>query len=219
MESPIGSFLLKDCGEDHHDDRPLPPSLWRQIVASRYGDHHRRLLLQGPHLMTTSLLFDHAIYLASIEPCRCRYSNFRENSDELNCHCVAVTILRSTARRDDAFPIRCRPQPERIDSTGKSDDVKHESDAWPTPAFRRIQIIYVKDMSDILQYLFTIASQPLHQQPWGGILIDQLDAIVIPPYQECHVTATTIMSQTGTSKCLYCQSRFAHAQFQHSTST
>lgn len=207
MESPIGSFLLEDCVVDHHDDRPSPPSLWRQVVASRYyRHHHRRLLLQGPHLMTTSLLFDHAMYLASIEPCRCRYSNLQENSNEMDCHCVAVTILRSTARRDDALPIRCRPRPrpERIDSMEKSDDVKDESDPWPTLAFRRIQIIYVKDMSDILHYLFTIASQPLHQQPWGGILIDQLDAIAMPPYQECHVAATTIMSQTGTSKCLYC---------------
>jgi hypothetical protein len=68
-------------------------------------------------------------------------------------------------------------------------------------AFRRIQIIYVTGIQDILQYLLTIASLPLSIQPVGGIFIDQLDDILMQQYNECSEDIAILsirMSQTGT---------------------
>ena len=245
MDSHIGSFLFEDrisddwterrnsydvgtgssgCG-DRDDIPPALPSLLRD-VQSRYhdtsSDHHhphRRILLEGPQVMTSSLLFDLAISLASNAPCRCRVS---DGNDPTECeHCIAVTVIRSVTLRDDSnssFPIMCHPRPHAPTvSTGEI-----ENDTMRTPsvsskkrrlehfdldnprlqrAFRRIQILYVNSIQDILQYLLTIASQPLRRQPWSGILMDQLDDIWMPSlhqeYRNDIATTTIRMSQTG----------------------
>jgi hypothetical protein len=248
MESLIGSFLLEEivshdstkqynCSHDDTVDASTAmPSLlldvlssYRDIRKDRYH-RHRRILLEGSDLMTSSLLFDVALSLASETPCRCRYSNnhfpdgnSRMRSDSwpplIGCeHCVAVTVIRSVARRDDptTCPIMCQPAQSTSassilsvhDNSLKSEDVskKRRRDSCDVnrnrSAFRRVQIIYVSGIQDILHYLLTIASQPLTRQPLGGIFIDQLDEILMPPqqpdYQNDTATTTIRMSQVGT---------------------
>jgi hypothetical protein len=104
----------------------------------------------------------------------------------------------------DSFPIPCRPRhEEEVNISCFTNGISDSFDAATSQlqqAYRRVQILYVTGIPDILQYLLTIASQPLHQQPWGGIFIDQLDDISMQQYKGFTNDVTTIairMSQTG----------------------
>jgi hypothetical protein len=104
----------------------------------------------------------------------------------------------------------CQPQQQQDDTSRTTpsisskkrrlDTVDRHRIHFPT-AFRRVQIIYVNGIEDILHYLLTMASQPPSRQPLGGIFIDQLDDILLPQYQDYRddiATNTMRMSQIGT---------------------
>ena len=233
MEGLIGSFLLEDItsqdlteqNNDFINESTASPSLLHDVL-SRYHNirndhqnhHHRRIFLDGSHLMTSSLLFDFAISLASNAPCRCHFKKSLNGNSRDGCeYCIAVTVIRSVARRDDsnACPIMCRPRRHEPVVSSDSDDgtplafsKKRRLDNFGIhccrfqTALRRVHIIYVNGIQDILHYLLTIASQPLSRQPLGGIFIDQLDEIFVQQFQDYRedVATTSIrMSQTGTA--------------------
>jgi hypothetical protein len=184
--------------------------------------NNKRILLQGPSVITSSVLFDLAISIASNELCRCHI-----DGGSIGCcceNCNAVTVIRSSALHDqyDNVPLPCQPLHDHINDHSDSENGVPRSQSlrrrldrtYIEPngatgmqrrrdlALHRIQIYYATGIQDILHYLLTIASQPVQRLPLGGIFIDQLDEILMQQYKEYPEDIATIplrMSQTGTA--------------------
>lgn len=91
---------------------------------------------------------------------------------------------------DDHFPLLCyHTSQSRIEKENEqfqghghgSNDVTNCSADYYTRtmnSLHRIKIYHVTDVSDAYKVLLTVQGWPLTEQPWGGIIIDDLDQMV-----------------------------------------
>ena len=176
------------------------------------GTFHNRILLQGPSKSgKSSLVMDFALSLASKEPCRCNNSFgdniFKVASDCTNqtCqNCLAVTLF-VPAQRDRPFPLFCEQLDNsnsdyeylREDEKGDSnfDEKIRQKELKLNYASKRIQVRHVTSISDIIRYLLSITGRPIEEQPFAGLIIDDIDVLC-----SHHDAATAVirMSQVGT---------------------
>jgi hypothetical protein len=182
------------------------------------GQHRsQRVLLRGPIKSGKSCLaMDLAVSLALSEPCRCcsigadLVSFSYENPDATCRNCTAVTlIVPGVVNRP--FPIPCESIRKENQFPGGDSAIKshvyHESaevkrmkkpfvstDSEFCSAMKRVKIVHVSSLKDIYKYLLTVSSLPIQDQPFGGILIDDIDCFFANMEP---VDSTIRMSQLG----------------------
>jgi hypothetical protein len=163
-----------------------PPSLLQSAAASKRTT--RRMLLQGPPKSgRSSVAMDLAYAIAAATPCRehCKTSSS-------SCRCIAVTLfLAADNNAQDSFPLYCQEltknqhaaQETALQSFQVQIQQLEQSKAatrhatWKMDILRRIQVRHVVSVREVWKYLMTVQGKPVGEQPWGGILIDSLDAL------------------------------------------
>jgi hypothetical protein len=205
MGSSIGSFLVEGIGADTISNDSVPLDSLLRHLAPTYNN--KRILLQGPAAVSSSLIFDLAISLASNEPCRCRALG------RYNCeNCVAVTILRPDVDEHDNFPMLCHPLEAQNRNNEHGDTIMTNLDrrnlSQPNyvqvQSLHRVQMHHVTSIHDILHYLLTVAGRPIQQQPVGGILIDQFDHMVFQPTSSPEDAESSMIRMSQASMFIFC---------------
>lgn len=78
----------------------------------------------------------------------------------------------------ELFPLRCRRVGrEGVDAEGAVGQ-GGEGSQWDEDALTRIEIRHVRNGADLIQYLASISMMPSHQQPLGGIVVDNVAKFV-----------------------------------------
>eukprot|EP00562_Extubocellulus_spinifer_P034067 CAMPEP_0178695534 /NCGR_PEP_ID=MMETSP0699-20121125/8914_1 /TAXON_ID=265572 /ORGANISM="Extubocellulus spinifer, Strain CCMP396" /LENGTH=510 /DNA_ID=CAMNT_0020341253 /DNA_START=1802 /DNA_END=3334 /DNA_ORIENTATION=+ len=87
----------------------------------------------------------------------------------------------------ELFPLRCRRVGHDMHDNEEASQVEDDNDAegggrgtmWNEEALSRIQIRYVRNAADLIQYLATVTMLPPHEQPLGGIVVDDVAKFVV----------------------------------------
>lgn len=183
--------LSSDAGHEDKNEsqsKKCPPSLL-SVASSLISDEdegqsskcyragHDKILLQGPPgCGRSSIAMDFALELATTLPCRCE-------SQEAICNCSPVVFLRSDSK-EDSFPLRCCQQSLGSDaeSTFQARIDKLTKNAgesfWSNYALRRMSVHHIASFRDILHYLLSLSGKPACKQPFGAIVIDDVECLV-----------------------------------------
>jgi hypothetical protein len=122
-----------------------------------------------------------------------RLETNHQSDEPLFCKCIAVALFLvrdAGISQDDPLPF---PQPcmerrreQETLSSLYSKESYHGSHAftkgepiWNPDILARIKVHYVTRLRDLMEYLWSLQSKPLYEQPWGGIIIDDLDRIIL----------------------------------------
>lgn len=148
---------------DNADCQNAVPSLFDSLLPQT-----DRLLIQGPSKSgLSSLLLELACSLASLTPCRCI---------ELPCRCTAVWLLRpadkSSSSEEDCFPLHCRHLDPSIDTIRLP-----SAFSYPRSLLHRIQVHHISHPRDAYKSLLQVQGLARSKQPYGGILVDDIDRI------------------------------------------
>jgi hypothetical protein len=171
------------------------PSL---LIPNRL-DIPQRILLRGPPKSgRTSMAMDLACSVAMDAPCRCRQMNTcrciaatlflpmhpdGDDENDGNNNCSAST----------RFPLQCHKVdeesvPGEFESPRWMKNQQHHLDAvspapravsplldWDPESLGRIEVRHVSSLRQVLRYLLSVQGKPLHEQPLGAIIVDDLD--------------------------------------------
>ena len=155
----------------------------------------RRLVLSGPPKSgRSSLAMDLAYDIASHSPCRL-------HCQAKPCQCIAVTVFvpvngdeKNENDHSSLFPLKCSR------SCSSKTDVAHDFDgsnanaataatSWDADVLKRIRIHHIVVASggsansasrEICEHLLFLQGLPVQEQPWGGIVLDDLDRLTAP---------------------------------------
>jgi len=159
------------------------------------GESGAPLLVHGPPGSgRTSLLMDLAIRRAARAPCRCGRGNDDDNdlddsADSAACRCTAVLLFRvadSSADSADGyrFPLPCHclqgesTEGRNVQRHSSSSNKNGKAETDTSPLLRRIRVHHLADIRDAYATLLAVQGLPVEEQPWGGILVDDLDKLV-----------------------------------------
>lgn len=120
------------------------------------------------------------------------------------CNCTAVLFLRLASNSNntvsagngnggnngsgrgaddhDRFPLTCYPikQEKEDHQSGNNNNKANSSNSRSKDdLLRRIQVLHVVDIQRAYTDLLTLQGWPITEQPWGGIIVDDLDKMVI----------------------------------------
>lgn len=148
----------KDRVSAARDDRVLPEAPVRPCILNTISDDIvHPILLSGPEGSgKSSILLDLACTLAAQTPCRC---------NDTPCRCNAVLFLSPLAMKE-SFPLFCHPW---------SDQENSQDSRLDKNLLNRIRIHHVATLHEIYTILLSLQGLHVTHQPWGGILIDNLD--------------------------------------------
>lgn len=149
------------------------------------------VLVQGPsHSGRSSLAMDIAMEMASKMPCQCQPL---PNTGSRICHCQPVALLRF-GRRDPTqedhvhrFPLACHRVRRQRQQQQQQDQSIHPSAAtttntststWTKQSLRRIQVHHAVNLQSCLQFLLALQGKPHHQQPFGALVMDDMDFLM-----------------------------------------
>jgi hypothetical protein len=137
-------------------------------------------LVGAPKTGKTSLVMDMAHSIAQSCPCRCLPHEI--------CHCLAVTMFvmdrttSSTTTEVEQFPIPCQSVSFSETDHGTEQGRVPAPAALSEPRFQiaalgRIEIRRIQSVKELFQYLLTIQGKPVHDQPYGAMIIDDMDRL------------------------------------------
>lgn len=173
--TPIGTSLVHLLGAPvFHPAKAtlaMTPQSTTELPCLLLPHHSKRILLQGPGGSgRTSMLMNLAYTSAAgaTSTCHCLVQP---------CRCTPVVIYRKSQsmQKEDDFPIPCLCTNDSSTSTKGIDE--NSTKDWDLDILQRIRIRYVASAREILQDLLGMLGQPLHEQPFKAILIDDLDLI------------------------------------------
>lgn len=154
-------------------------------------------LLEGPQQSDrTSLLMDMANSLAlSSMPCRGNCLGVGST-----CHCVAVALVLPRRQEETpSFPLLVAPAAPEEASNDFEAQMRalepKQRPSWDADALRRIQVYHVASLWDLMEYLLSLQSKPPNEQPYHGILVDQVDSFARIPF--CGTTEDGDQSNTS----------------------
>lgn len=200
-------------------------------------DSSQRILLRGPPKSgRTSMAMDLACSVAMNAPCRCRQMHA--------CRCIAATLFlpmhpegdeendRNTNNSSSArFPLQChkvyeesipaglesprwRSQLQHLDAVSPAPRAVSPPPDWDPESLGRIEVRHVSSLRQVLHYLLSVQGKPLHEQPLGAIIVDDLDVLA----SKHPSSAPIAMMQTCTCPVFissYCRSFVHVSSLQH----
>ena len=176
-----------DSASPLHSGSPGPsPCL---LLPGGFTTGKRIHLVGGSGTGKTSLAMDMAHSAAQVCPCRCLPREI--------CHCLAVTLFvvdnssnqtSGSSSEMEHFPIPCQFVSSSTTKSAISEDPPEKSRAAPPttsnsePQFQltalgRIEIRRIQTTKELFQYLLTIQGKPVHDQPFGALVVDDLDRL------------------------------------------
>jgi hypothetical protein len=172
------SLLTSLCPQEPTTSRPL------------------HVLVQGPsHSGRSSLAMDIAMEMASKMPCQCQIitstSSMASTSTSTRskiCHCQPVALLRFDPKDNvHRFPLAChrvrrrrRQQQQQDQCTNmleESTPTTSTRTTWTKQSLRRIQVHHATNLQSCLKFLLALQGRPHHQQPFGAIVMDDIDCL------------------------------------------
>lgn len=121
------------------------------------------ILLQGPDQSgRSSLAMEFALEMASKSACLCRQSS---------CVCQPVALLRPDSKAE-SFPLPCHhhhPLNQESNTT--------KSVLWNKNLLQKIQVHHFASLQDTLLYLLSLQGKPPQEQPYGAIVVDDMDCM------------------------------------------
>lgn len=205
---PIGASLLESFtqnqnnsnsasgsgpSQNDHDllevirEKGFPPSFLSVALGEEDGHGESlikslgsRILLQGPSSSgRSSLTMEFALEMAARAPCLCKSIS--------GCKCTPVVFLRASNQYDDFFPLRCQ-RIENCTSKEHQQQQQHEQPTysnqnasnanWNRTLLRRIMVHHFANLTDCLYYILSLAGKSAHEQPFGAIILEDLDLLV-----------------------------------------
>jgi hypothetical protein len=164
----------------------------------------RRILLQGPPKSgRSSVAMDLAYAIAAATPCRqhceascrcvavslflpCNNDNGAAQQDPqfpLHCQELTTTHVQQDANGNISNPLQqhgqhsFQVQMQQLEQSKAAVSSQHGTTAWKMDILRRIQVRHVTSVREVWEYLLTVQGKPVGEQPWGGILMDNLDVL------------------------------------------
>jgi hypothetical protein len=116
--------------------------------------------------------------MASKMPCQCQHTTASTASTAgstctRTCHCQPVALLRFDPH-GHRFPLPCHPvQRQKQQQQGQA---THQT-TWTKHSLRKIQVHHAINLQSCLKFLLALQGRPLHQQPFGAIVLDDMDCL------------------------------------------
>ena len=149
-------------------------SLLESLLSSSTGEPNRLILKGPPKSGKTSLAMNFAYSMALRGKCHgdCKLTGS-------SCSCVAVTFL-TCANEESPFPLWCEQKFDVLDVKSKLRALDNMDATWKGNALRRIRVIHLSKLHQLLEYLLSIQSQRQCDRPRQCIIVDDLDRLCIP---------------------------------------
>jgi hypothetical protein len=195
------------------------PSL---LIPNRM-DSPKRILLRGPPKSgRTSMAMDLACSVAMNAPCRCRQMNScrciaatlflpmypegdeeNDRNDDNNCSSTRFPLQCHKVYEEgvpaDLESPRGRVQRHHLDAVSPAPRGVSPPPDWDPELLGRIEVRHVSSLRQVLHYLLSVQGKPVHEQPLGAIILDDLDVLASK-----HASSPPIaMMQTCTFQCSF----------------
>lgn len=190
--------LISSCPPSPTTKKPLAPSMTTKappcLLLPDQIPAPRMIVLNGPKKSgRTSIAMDLAY------SCACNFV-CQECVDAAGCQCVGAVFFRSTTQMEAEFPVTCHMVPVEDDTQDFSTrytnihDRTHGKNACFNPTvLKRIRVVYVSSIRDILFELLSLLGKPVSLQSCRCVIIDDLDLIA-----SSETSPTSSMIQTRT---------------------